>query len=152
MIAEVREIFTLFDKDADGYVSTSDLGTMIRGLNINPSQKEVENMIRDVDPNSTGTFNQNALLSLIARRPKKENSLEELIEALKILANSGSTEDNKETSKIETESLKSALTTSGKATGDDLREDEIDLIIKDCNLEHDDFIMIEDLARYLNGR
>ena len=109
MIAEVREIFTLFDKDADGYVSTSDLGTMIRGLNINPSQKEVEEMIRDVDPNSTGTFNQNALLSLMARRPKKENSLEELIEALKILANSGSTEDNKETSKIETESLKSAL-------------------------------------------
>jgi calmodulin len=37
MIAEIREIFTLFDKDADGYVSTQDLGTIIRGLNMNPS-------------------------------------------------------------------------------------------------------------------
>ena len=37
LIAEIREIFTLFDKDADGYVSTSDLGTIVRGLNMNPS-------------------------------------------------------------------------------------------------------------------
>lgn len=57
LIAEIREIFTLFDKDADGYVSTQDLGTIIRGLNMNPSQREVEDMVRDVDPNATGTFN-----------------------------------------------------------------------------------------------
>jgi calmodulin len=57
LIAEIREIFTLFDKDADGYVSTQDLGTIIRGLNMNPSQREVEEMVRDVDPSATGTFN-----------------------------------------------------------------------------------------------
>ena len=84
MIAEIREIFTLFDKDADGYVSTADLGTIIRGLNFNPSQREIDEMIRDVDPNGTGTFNQNALCSLIARRPKKEYTLEEIVEALKL--------------------------------------------------------------------
>ena len=43
-------------------------------------------MVRDVDPNSTGTFNQNALCSLIARRPKKEFTLDEVIEALKVIA------------------------------------------------------------------
>ena len=109
-------------------------------------------MVRDVDPNSTGTFNQNALCSLIARRPKKEHTLEEVIEALKIIANAGSTEDNKETTKIETDSFKSALTTSGRATGDDLRDDEVEQIIQDCNLQHDDSIVIEDLAKYLISR
>ena len=41
MIAEIREIFSLFDKDADGFVETSHLGTIIRGLNMNPSETEV---------------------------------------------------------------------------------------------------------------
>jgi len=43
-IAEIREIFTLFDKNADAYVATSDLGTIIRGLNMNPSEREVAEM------------------------------------------------------------------------------------------------------------
>ncbi len=44
-IAEIREIFTLFDKNSDGYVNTSDLGTMVRGLNYNPSDAEVAEMV-----------------------------------------------------------------------------------------------------------
>ena len=38
MIAEIREIFSLFDKDADGFVQTNDLGTIVRGLNFNRSR------------------------------------------------------------------------------------------------------------------
>ena len=72
MIAEIREIFSLFDKDADGFVQTSDLGTIVRGLNFNPSETEVGEMIRDVDPEGRGSFNQNALCSLIARRPQEK--------------------------------------------------------------------------------
>ena len=36
-MAEIREIFTLFDKNSDGYVNTSELGTILRGLGMNPS-------------------------------------------------------------------------------------------------------------------
>ena len=87
MIAEIREIFSLFDKDADGFVETSQLGTIIRGLNMNPSEAEVAEMVKDVDPDGRGTFNQNALCSLIARRPKQEDTLEDMAESLKILCN-----------------------------------------------------------------
>ena len=31
-IAEIREIFTLFDKNSDGYVNTNELGTILRAL------------------------------------------------------------------------------------------------------------------------
>ena len=31
-IAEIREIFTLFDKNSDGYVNTNELGNIIRAL------------------------------------------------------------------------------------------------------------------------
>jgi len=57
MIAEIREIFSLFDKDADGFVQTSDLGKIIRGLNFNPSETEVAEMIKEVDPEGRGSFN-----------------------------------------------------------------------------------------------
>ena len=82
-IAEIREIFTLFDKNSDGYVNTSELGTIVRGLNLNPADAEVNEMIKEVDPNSVGQFDQNSLISLIARRPKQQETLEEMIEALR---------------------------------------------------------------------
>ena len=65
-IAEIREIFTLFDKNADSYVSTTELGTMIRGLGMNPTQRDVKNMEKQVDPQSNGSFDINALVSLVA--------------------------------------------------------------------------------------
>ena len=53
-IAEIREIFTLFDKNSDGYVNTAELGTVVRGLNLNPSDSEVVEMVKEVDPNGIG--------------------------------------------------------------------------------------------------
>lgn len=50
VIAEIREIFTLFDGNADGYVTTNDLGTIVRGLGLNPTEREVAEMQKDVDP------------------------------------------------------------------------------------------------------
>ena len=108
MIAEIREIFSLFDRDADSFVETNSLGTIIRGLNMNPSETEVEEMKKDVDPEGRGTFNQNALCSLIARRPKQEDSLEDMIEALKILG-ADQQEENSLQLKIQVETLRFAM-------------------------------------------
>ena len=55
-IAEIREIFTLFDKNSDGYVNTNELGTIIRALGQNPSNSDIKDMEKDVDPNDTGSF------------------------------------------------------------------------------------------------
>jgi calmodulin len=93
VIAEIREIFTLFDKNADGYVTTNDLGTIVRGLGFNPTEREVAEMQKDVDPNQSGSFDQNSLISLIARRPKQNDTLEDMIESLKILSTDPSTSE-----------------------------------------------------------
>ena len=96
-IAEIREIFTLFDKNSDGYVNTSELSTIVRGLNLNPSETEVAEYMREVDGNNTGQFDQNSLISLIARKGKSQETLEEMIEALKVLVDSS---DDKEREKV----------------------------------------------------
>jgi len=74
-IAEILEIFTLFDGNADGYVSTTQLGTIMRGLDFNPTEREVAEMQRDLDPNQTGSFDQNSLISLVARRHRQVDTL-----------------------------------------------------------------------------
>ena len=55
--SEIKEIFMLFDKNSDGYVHTHELGTLVRAINLNPSNNEVQDMIKKIDPNSTGQFN-----------------------------------------------------------------------------------------------
>ena len=42
-------------------------------------------MEREVDPNETGSFDQISLISLVAKRPKPQEELEEMIDALRII-------------------------------------------------------------------
>ena len=48
-ISEFKEAFALFDKDGDGTITTSELATVMRSLGQNPSDKDLDDMIREVD-------------------------------------------------------------------------------------------------------
>ncbi len=146
-IAEIREIFTLFDKNSDGYVNTSELGTVVRGLNLNPSDQEIADMGKEVDPNGIGQFDQNSLISLIARRPKTTETLEEMIEALKLISDQNDDRD-REKSKLNYGSFKLALMTLGEK----MSQHQIDEILTDSDIVHEESIQIEEFAKYLMSR
>uniref|UniRef100_A0A8C6GAK3 EF-hand calcium-binding domain-containing protein 11 n=1 Tax=Mus spicilegus TaxID=10103 RepID=A0A8C6GAK3_MUSSI len=48
-IAEFKEAFSLFDKDRDGTITTKELGTVMRSLGQNPTEAELQDIIREVD-------------------------------------------------------------------------------------------------------
>ncbi len=154
VIAEIREIFTLFDKNADGYVTTNDLGTIVRGLGFNPTEREVAEMQKDVDPNQSGSFDQNSLISLIARRPKQNDTLEDMIESLKILSTDPSTSEEQKKGQLTmlVENFRSVMTTNGKENGENLLDHYVEEIITDSKLVHDESIIIEDFAKYLMSK
>ena len=52
--SEIKEIFMLFDKNSDGMVHTQELGTLVRAINLNPSEAEIADMMRKVDPSNSG--------------------------------------------------------------------------------------------------
>ena len=151
-IAEIREIFTLFDKNADGYVATTELGTIIRGLGHNPTEREVADMQRDVDPNQTGSFDQNSLISLIARRPKQNDSLQDMIEALTVVGSESGGESEKQVVKMQVDSFRTAMTMFNKENGENLLDHYVEEIINDCKLAWEEVIVIEDLAKYLMSK
>ena len=149
-IAQIREIFTLFDKNSDGYVNTSELGYIIRALDMNPTQAEVKDMEREVDPNDTGSFDQMNLISLIARKGRQIDNIEEMKESLKVFAlqnDDEETEDNR--LKVGVDNFKFSLGNYGEK----MQDHEIEEILKDCvDLIHSDTILIDDLAAYLMSR
>ena len=50
---EFKEAFQLFDKDGDGTISTKELGTVMRSLGQNPTEKELQDMVNEVDVDGT---------------------------------------------------------------------------------------------------
>ena len=52
--SEIKEIFMLFDKNGDGFVHTKELGTVVRAINLNPTESEINEMERKVDHDQTG--------------------------------------------------------------------------------------------------
>ena len=146
-IAEIREIFTLFDKNSDGYVNTAELGTIVRGLNLNPSDGEVNDMVKEVDPQGVGQFDQNSLISLIARRPRVQETVEDMVEALKAIADFKDDSD-KDRIKLTTGQYKLILMTLGEK----MNEHQIDEILTDSDTVLEDSIQIDELAKYLMSR
>ena len=147
-IAELREIFSLFDKNSDGYVNTNELAHVIRALGHNPTQAEIKEMEKDVDPNDTGSFDQINLIGLISRRPKQPDTLEEMIQAIKTIANKDGVEEG-EVNKIDITGLKYFMCQSGEL----LQEYEFEEIMAECaDLVHDSYIMIDAFAGYLMAR
>ena len=50
-VEQYREAFSLFDKNGDGTVSTSELGTIMRSLGQTPTEAELRDIIANVDKN-----------------------------------------------------------------------------------------------------
>lgn len=111
-------------------------------------------MQKDVDPNQSGSFDQNSLISLIARRPKQIDTLEDMIESLKILSTDPSTSEEQKKGQLTmlVENFRSVMTTNGKENGENLLDHYVEEIITDSKLVHDESIIIEDFAKYLMSK
>lgn len=50
-LVEYRQVFALFDTDGSGAIGTDELGEAMRSMGMNASQKELEQLIREVGVN-----------------------------------------------------------------------------------------------------
>ena len=53
-IKAYKESFEVFDKNGDGTISVQEFGTVMRSLGQNPSQAQLQIMIKDFDKNKNG--------------------------------------------------------------------------------------------------
>ena len=65
---DIKEAFLVFDKDGDGTVSTEELGEVMRSMGQNPTEKELLDMIAEVDVDGickTSTWTQHHLVHIL---------------------------------------------------------------------------------------
>ena len=122
-------------------MATSELGTLLRALNLNPAENEITEMKGKVDMNNKGNFTVELLEKAIEQRGKDKETIQDLIEALKVF-------DSDHDGKITVRDFKHAMMSMGERMG----EHEIDEIVNDGDLVTDDLITIEDFAKLIMNR
>ena len=115
-VAEFRDAFSLFDKDGDGKITTKELHTVMRSLGQNPSESELQDMIRDVDADNTGAIDFPEFLAMIAG--KTTDPEDEIREAFKVF-------DRDDSGYVSVAELRDVM----DALGERLTDGEIDEII-----------------------
>jgi calmodulin len=79
----------MYDKDADGTISSRELGTVMRSLGQNPTETELRDMVNEVDADGNGTVDFAEFLTMMARRMKDTDGQEEIKDAFKLFDKDG---------------------------------------------------------------
>ncbi|KAK6464512.1 hypothetical protein DFJ63DRAFT_285164, partial [Scheffersomyces coipomensis] len=140
-IAEFKEAFSLFDKDSDGKITTKELGSVMRSLGLNPSESELTDMINEVDVNSDGSIDFPEFLTMMARKMKDTDSEAEILEAFKVFDKNGD-------GKISAAELKHVLTTIGEK----LSDNDVELMIREADINNDGEIDIVEFSQLLSNK
>ena len=82
-IQDFLEAFEIFDKDGDGTISVSELGIVLRSLGQNPSDEEIEEMIKAVDKDGNGHCERDEFLLLMSKQLDEEGQKGEAVETFK---------------------------------------------------------------------
>lgn len=83
-LAELREIFRSFDRNADGSLTQLELGSLLRSLGLTPSADQLDALITRADTNSNGLVEFSEFVALVApdlladRSPYSEDQLRKL--------------------------------------------------------------------------
>ncbi|RCV43634.1 hypothetical protein SEVIR_9G315200v4 [Setaria viridis] len=65
-LAELREIFRSFDRNADGSLTQLELGSLLRSLGLTPSADQLDALITRADTNSNGLVEFSEFVALVA--------------------------------------------------------------------------------------
>ncbi|URE21502.1 hypothetical protein MUK42_10586 [Musa troglodytarum] len=137
-ISEFQEAFCLFDKDGDGCITLEELGTVIKSLGQNPSEEELQEMIREVDSDGNGTIEFAEFLNLMSRKVKETNVEEELKEAFKVF-------DKDQNGYISASELRNVMMNLGEK----LTDEEVDQMIREADLDGDGQVNYEEFVRMM---
>lgn len=120
------QAFQLFDKDGDGSITTTELGTVMRSLGQSPTEEDLRQMINEVDADGSGTIDFAEFLTLMARKIKTKDSEAEIVEAFKVFDKDGS-------GKISADELRQVM----HNLGEKLSDKEVEEMIKEADTNGD---------------
>jgi len=141
-LADLKEVFMLFDKDEDGVLSFSELEVVMKCLGQRPSEQELLAMVREVSQDKLyDTVEFNEFLIMIAKQKKLDITLEDLIEAFRIF-------DKEETGKISNEDFCKIM----HRFGNEIINEELLDMVAEADSRQDGSIDYKWFSQYLIGK
>jgi len=118
---ELRDNFGLYDTVGDGKVESSNIGQVLRSVGLNPTQAEVEKVMKEIDPNGNKriSFEEFVPVVLSLRSRKHKYGQDVFIDSLRVFDSDGS-------GSISAGELRHVLTSLGER----LRDEEVDTLLQ----------------------
>ncbi|CAF0731506.1 unnamed protein product [Adineta steineri] len=95
---EFRHVFDLFDKNGDGNIDANEIGQVMRSLGLNPTNKEIADLIAEVDKNGNQRLDFSEFCAFMSKHWHERDQEAELRDAFRLFDrdNSGLNPTNKE--------------------------------------------------------
>lgn len=138
-LAECHQAFSLFDKNGDGSISASELGSVMRALGSNPSEEDVAGLISRLDIDGNGTIEFNEFMALML--PNGEEALTEEADLLSVFRDLDKNGDGT----ISADELRFAL----RALGETMSDDDIDVLLKKTDTDGDGRVNYQEFVRMI---
>ena len=136
LIEEIKECFDIFDKDKDGQINYQELGTLLRWLKFNPTERELKEFAAQFDPTNTNLVNLKTVMKIVDGKLKDTDTIDELVEAMKLF-------DNDRDGKLLVPELRWALTKLGEM----MDEAMVDDMVREIDPENKGLVDIVEFAK-----
>ncbi|KAM7482894.1 hypothetical protein LguiB_007477 [Lonicera macranthoides] len=137
-ISEFKESFKLFDQNGDGVISSNELGSVMKSLGQNPTEDEVQSMIKEVDADHSGTINFTEFLNLMAKKMKDAGVVKEIKEAFKVF-------DIDKSGFISAAEIKQVMSNLGQK----LSDKNVNRMIREADIDGDGQINYEEFVKMM---
>ncbi|XP_049818574.1 uncharacterized protein LOC109604624 [Aethina tumida] len=135
-IEEYKEAFALFDEKEEGKIAVKDIGTVMRSLGFNPSEKELAEIVKSYSAGDTIYFPQ--FLRIMATRITNQDWMEDAREVFKQF-------DINQTGFIQAAQLRYILLNLGEK----MTEEEVAEVLREADIDQDGQINYEDFIASL---
>ncbi|KAL6043378.1 calmodulin-like 3 [Balamuthia mandrillaris] len=123
-IAEFKEAFSLFDKDSDGKIKASELGTVMRSLGTSPTNAEVKEILSEMGKSANANIDFPEFLTIMARKLENNGTEEDVIAAFKVFDKDGA-------GTVSAAEIRHVITNIGET----LSPEEADAMLKDAEID-----------------
>eukprot|EP00095_Tigriopus_kingsejongensis_P012297 snap_masked-scaffold324_size206069-processed-gene-1.14 protein:Tk12297 transcript:snap_masked-scaffold324_size206069-processed-gene-1.14-mRNA-1 annotation:"PREDICTED: calmodulin-like" len=139
-ILEFKECFQMFDKDGDGTIDTTELGTVMRSLGQNPDEEEIEEMVDEADEDGSGSINFPEFIGLMMKKQQGGQTKDEIKQAFRVFDKDG----NGYVSSTELKFVMSRL-------GVNFTDDELQEMVLEADIDGDGQVCFEEFYNMMTA-
>ena len=131
-----NQLFIFVDKQGNGTITSAEVGTVLRSLGSNPTEADLAKIVADINANKGGVIDFAGFMAIMDSRKGDVDTELEITEALNIFDKEGN-------GFVAASELKHILTNIGEK----MSEEEVEEILRDCNVDGQGQLKISELVK-----